>query len=197
MSFLTGTQAELLYAMPSSGSAITGTVTTGTAALLSGGSTATLPAYQIPAYFWGNTYGVAKSMLIQGGGTFATGATTQTGKLAIYLDTAIGTPGTLLVSTGAFNPTASVAQGTFMFEVLVTATAVGTSGTLNAIGRLFWGNSASNAGTVAGAVYLMGTAGTVAYSNATAYFPEVYFSWGATTTTETITLTNLILWGLN
>ena len=197
MSFVTGTQAELLYSMPSSGTALTGTVTTGTAALIGGGNAATLPAYQLPAYFFGDTYGVGKSILIQGGGTFATGGVTQSGKLALYLDTTIGTPGTLLVSTGAFDPAQSVAQGTFMFEVLITCTAVGTSATLNAVGRLFWGNSASNAGTVAGVVYLMGTAGAVSFSNATAYYIEPYFSWGQTTTTQTITLTNYLVWGLN
>ena len=197
MSFVTGTQAELLYSMPASGSAVSGTVTTGTAALIGGGSGANLPAYQLPAYFFGDTYGVAKSMLIQGGGTFVTEGTTQTGKLALYLDTTIGTPGTLLMSTGAFDPTASVAQGTFMFEALITCTAVGTAGTLNACGRLYWGNSASNTGTVAGAIYLMGTAGTVAFSNATAYYLEPFFSWGATSTGQTITLTNYLIWGLN
>jgi hypothetical protein len=195
MSFITGTQCELLYSMPGSGPAVSGTVTTGTAALLNG-SGATQPAYFLPAYFFPDTYGVGKSLLIQGGGSFVTQSTTHTMQIALYADTAIGTPSTLVAGTGAFSPTASV-TGNFFFEVLVTCTAVGTSATLNAVGRLYWGTGSNTAATAA-AVYMIGAPqAAVSVSNATGYFIEPYASWGATSASQTLTLTNFTVWGLN
>lgn len=198
MSFLTGTQSELLFSMPANGPAVSGTVTTGTAALITPLAGATSPAYFLPAYFFADTYGVGKSILIQGGGTLANGATTETLKLGLYLDTAVGTPGTALCSTGAFSPFgASTSQtGAFFFEAILTATSVGTAGTLNAVGRVFTGQ-AGTTGTVAGSVFLMGSATQPTFNNSTGYFIELYASFGATTTSQTITLTNMLVWGLN
>jgi hypothetical protein len=198
ISFLTGTQAELLFSMPANGAAVSGTVTTGTAALITPIGGATTPAFFLPAYFFGDTYGVGKSILIQGGGTLANGATTETLQLGIYIDTTIGTPGTALCRTGAFSPFgASTAQtGAFFFEALITATSVGTAATLNAVGRVFTGQ-AGTTGTAAGSVFLMGSGTQPTFNNSSGYFIELYASFGATTTSQTVTLTNMLVWGLN
>jgi hypothetical protein len=198
ISFLTGTQAELLFSMPAAGAAVSGTVTTGTAALVTPVGGATAPAYFLPAYFFSDSYGTGKSILIQGGGTLANGATTETLQLGLYLDTAVGTPGTVLCRTGAFSPFgASTAQtGAFMFEVLITAASVGTAGVLNAVGRVFTGQ-AGTTGTAGGSVFLMGSSSEPTINNATGYYVELYASFGATTTSQTVTLTNMLVWGLN
>ena len=204
MSFLTGTQAELLYSMPATGPVLTGTntaTTGGTQYLISQQGTSTGPAYQLPAYFFSDSYGIGKSVLVQGGGTIIGGPATSTTKFALYADTTLGTQGTLLASTGAFSPVGTTVSqnAAFMFEVLMTCTSVGTAGTLNVIGRLFTGQSGNTATAATGVTVLMNSAGgsQPTFNNATAYYLDLYANFGATTTTQTITLTNLLVWGLN
>jgi hypothetical protein len=202
MSFVTGTQAELLYAMPATGASVTGTVSTGgTAQLLTPPSSATAPAYLLPAYFFPDTYGVGRSLLIQGGGTLLSGATNENVRFALYLDTTAGTQATLLCSTGLFTPfgTTVTQTGAFSFDVLVTCTAVGTAGTLNTVGRLHCGVAGNPTTTQAttGLCLLMQSATQPAFNNAQSYFIDLYCYFGATTTTQAATLTNFYVWGLN
>jgi hypothetical protein len=203
MSFLTGTQCELLYAMPATGASLTGTVSTGgTAQLLSPLGGATSPAYFLPAYFFSDTYGIGKSLLIQGGGTLLGGPATQNVRFALYADTAIGTQSTnLLCSTGLFPPFGSTVSltGAFYFEALLTCTSVGTAGTLNTVGRLTTSqaNNPTTTQNSGGASILMQAATQPTFNNATGYFIDLYAYFGATTTTQAATLTNLYVWGLN
>ncbi len=202
MSFVTGTQCELLYSMPANGASVTGTTSTGgTQQLISQVNGATTPAYFLPAYFFPDTYGAGKSILIQGGGVLLNGATTETLRLSVYLETTVGTQsgGILLASTGAFSPFGtSVSQtGSFMFELLCTGQSVGTGGTIACIGRVFTGQSGSTATVSSPAVILMGQSSQPTFSNSTGYFIDVYANFGGTTTTQAITLTNMLVWGLN
>jgi hypothetical protein len=199
MSFVTGTQAELLYCLPVTGASNTGTNSTSSGALISLTGGNTTPAYFLPAYFFQDTYGIGKSLLIQGGGVLLNGPATQTVRFALYADTTIGTQGTLLCATGAFSPFGTTVSqtGAFAFEALLTCAAVGTVGTLNTIGRLFTGQAGNTATNPAGATILMNSATQPTFNNATGYFIELYANFGATTTTQAVTLTNLLVWGLN
>lgn len=200
MSFVTGTQAELLYSMPANGASVTGTTSTGgTQQLVSQVNGATTPAFQLPSYFFPNTYGAGKSILIQGGGVLLNGATTESLRLNVYLDTTVGTQSILLASTGAFSPFGtSVSQtGSFMFELLCTAQSVGTGGTIACIGRVFTGQSGSTATVSSPAVILMGQSSQPTFNNSVAYYIDVFANFGGTTTTQAITLTNMLVWGLN
>lgn len=200
MSFLTGTQCELLYAMPATGGVATGTVSTGSAGqLLSPSAGATLAPYQLPAYFFATTGARGTSILIQGGGTLLNGATTQTMRFALYLDTAIGVQATLLCATGLFSPFGSTASqtGAFTFEVLCTCTNTGTAGTLNTIGRFECGPAGNTATNTASVAVLMSSSTQPVFDNSKAYFIEPYAHFGATTTTQAATLTNFMVWGLN
>ena len=193
MSFLTGTQCELLYAMPANGPAVTAASIT----RLSAGSSATNPPYFLPAYFFPDTYGVGKSLMIRGAGFFTIGTTAVTDIITVALDTTAGTAGTTIAATGAFTTTASVTNGAFKFDIDITCTDVGTSAVLNATGLLHWGTS-NNAATTANTGYMIGAPNAgVAFSNATGYFIEVFNTWSATTGAPTITMTNFTIWGLN
>ena len=200
MSFLTGTQAELLYAMPQSGAAVTGTASSGSAAggpLLAGGIANTFPAFQLPAYFFPDTYGVSRSVIIEGGGSFTIGTAAPTMKFSVYLDTAIGGVSTLLCATGAFTTTASV-SGNWLFRILVTCTGVGTSGTLNTTGLLHWGTTGLTT-TVGVPGYTMGAGTTtpITFNNSSAYYIEPYAFFSATTNSPTMSMLNFFVWGLN
>jgi hypothetical protein len=201
MSFLTGTQAELLYAMPATGGSVTGTVSTASTNILTPTMGATLAPYQLPAYFFSNSGARGTSLLIQGGGTLLNGATTQTMRFALYYNqTTQGVQGTLLAATGLFSPFGTTVSqtGTFMFEVLCTATNTGTAGTLNTIGRLAIGPGGANTGTNVGNVtMLMNNSTQPVFDNSKPAFIEAYAHFGATTTTQAATLTNFLVWGLN
>ena len=207
MSFYTGTQTELLYAMPGSGAAVTST--TATTQLLSANSTTMLP-YQLPAGFFTQQSGggIGKSLLIKGGGWFTVGSTADTCTLSFVLDTTLGTYLTLMAATGAITPVVSITDGCWEFEILVTCTALGTGANtkLNAVGHVFWGpgnNAAaptfSSAGvTSGGGVVMIGAPQSgVTITNSNAYYLDLYAQWSATTGSPTITMTNFLVFGLN
>jgi hypothetical protein len=185
--------------MPVTGASVTNTITSASTGVISQVAGATTQPYLLPAYYFSNTAGIGKSMLIQGGGTLLNGPATQTARFAFYLDTVINVQGTLLCSTGAFSPFGTTVSqtGSFMFEILLTCTSVGTTGTLNTIGRLFTGQSGNTATAATGVTMLMNSATQPVFNNATAYYIEAFANFGATTTTQAVTLTNMLVWGLN
>jgi hypothetical protein len=213
MSFYTGTQCELLYAMPTSATAVTAAATT----VLSG-STAANPAYQLPnGYFQQQSgSGAGRSMLIKGGGWFTTSTTTQTtAALNLYFTTTAGSTssaikigGTGSITTG----TTAVTDGIFMFEMLLTATAPGfasTQTTINAVGNFDFGGGnnaeAQTYGTfpanTTGFAWLRALIGapqaSVSITPTTTYYIEPFWTWTSSTGSPTMTLTNYFIFGLN
>ena len=205
MSFLTGTQAELLYAMPASGSAVTAAAIT-----VMSGSTAANPAYALPSNFFSPQTGTTpgKSLLLKGGGSWATATAARTTAFTVGLDTTAGTLGITLAKTGTLTTVVQATAAAFDFEVLVTMTAQGvgaTAGTLNAVGWVEYG-VANNAATGTFGTYssnnasrfMIGTPQTaVTFNTLTSYYLEVFNTWDATTNAPTTTLTNFLIFGLN
>jgi hypothetical protein len=206
VSFYTGTQCELLYAMPASAPAVTNTATTG---ILSANSTTILP-YQLPAAYFTQQSGTGtgKSLLLKGGGFFTVGAAADTLTMAIYMDTTGGTQLTIMAQSGAITPVVSITNGCFEFEVLVTCSALGSGANskLNAVGHIFWGPGnnaaaptfASNGATSAAGVTMIGAPQTgVTITNTNAYYIDVYAWWSATTNSPSLTMSNFLIFGLN
>jgi hypothetical protein len=208
MSFYTGTQCELLYAMPASGAAVTAA-----AATVMSGTTAANPPYALPLNFFAQQSGggAGKSLLIKGGGSWATPTATRTTNFQIGLNSTAGT-GTIALpfgKTGTITTVITTATAAFDFEVLVTGTAPGfgsTAGSLNAVGWVEYGiaNNAATA-TIGGTFgpnmatrFLIGTPQTaIAPVPSTQYYVECSNTWDATTNSPTITLTNFLIFGLN
>lgn len=205
MSFLTGTQCELLYAMPASGAATTAAVAT-----TMSGTTAANPPYALPANFFSPQGGTTpgKSLLIKGGGTWATPTATRTTNFKIGFNTTAntGTPAILLGGTGTLTTVITTATASFDFELLVTCTVQGvgaTAATLNTIGWVEYGignNAATGTFGTYGANnasrFLIGIP-TVTFNTLTSYYIECSNTWDATTNAPTITLTNYMIFGLN
>ncbi len=206
MSFLTGTQAELLYSMPASGSAVTAAVAT-----VMSGSTAANPAYALPANFFSTQGGTTpgKALLLKGGGSWATPTAARTTIFTAALDTSAGTLSAIVLGkTGTLTTVITSATAAFDFEIMVTCTAQGvgaTAGTLNAVGWVEYG-IANNAATGTFGTYssnnasrfMIGTPQTaVTFNTLTSYYVEVFNTWDATTNAPTITLTNFMIFGLN
>ena len=198
MSFYADAPAELIYAMPSTGGAVTGTVTTGSAA---GGPDLGLTAFpaELPHNYFSKT---GKSIMIEGGGFFVTGATAPTMKFGICVNTAVGiSTANIMCSTGAFTTIASVTDGVFIFRVLITCTAVGSAGTLTAAGKLLWGSKTVTS-TAGIPTYLMSpsassTPFTFITNQTTPVYLEPFAYWSTTTQAPSVSMTNFFIWGLN
>ena len=206
MSFLTGTQVELLYCMPAACNAVTAASITA----MTGTPSTTNPPYQLPAYFFSpGQGGIGKHLRITAGGFFSTGTiVTLTDVITLGFDTTAGTLGITLAKTGTLTTVVQATAAAFDFEVLVTMTAQGvgaTAGTLNAVGWVEYG-VANNAATGTFGTYssnnasrfMIGTPQTaVTFNTLTSYYLEVFNTWDATTNAPTTTLTNFLIFGLN
>lgn len=209
MSFITGTQMECLYAMPSAATAVTAATQT----VLSKGTTAA--PYLLPANFFSQQSGSGpgKSLLIKGGGYFTIGGTAVTDIFQVAMDTTAGTylAGGLIAETGTFTTVINITSGIFRFEVELTASVFGTAGVISALGELKMG-AGNNAfagtlgsGTAVATTTLYGlpimigapNTGITSFNTTQAYYIELFNTWSATTGTPSITLTNYTIFGLN
>jgi hypothetical protein len=211
MSFYADAPAELLYAMPGIGGAVTNTVTSGTSAggpLLGGGgggNGSLIPPCEIPHNYFSKQ---GKAIIVEGFGVYSLGATVPTMKFSLYLDNGIGgaaTAGSVqLLTTGAFtaDTTSRAAMG-FNFKAWVTCTQVGANGSLQAWGLLNWGMVPSITTTLTAPqnTYLMGPATTTPVTfntgTTTPVYLEPYASWSTSSTGPSITMTQMLVWGLN
>lgn len=205
MSLFGDAPAELLYNMSGVGGGVTGTVTTGTAALMSGGgggSGSLVAPCEIPHNYFSK---VGKAIMVDGVGVYSLGSVVPTIKIAAFIDNVVGTPtATALATTGAFTAdTTSRAAMAFNFRIWATATAIGVNGALQAWGWLNWGMVPSLTTTVAApqVSYYMGAGTTTPFSfNTTQSAPtylEMFASWSTSSTGPSITLTQMFVWGLN
>jgi hypothetical protein len=208
MSFYSDAPAELLYAMPAVGGAVTATVSTGTAAggpmLGQGGASGTFQPCELPHNYFSKQ---GKSIMVHCSGVFVTpNVAIPTIRLALYLDVAVGGTATagsvLLCQTGIFN-SATVSTGytgQWSMQAFATCTGTGTSGSLQAFGLANWGAQGitTSVGTPS---YTMGTGTTTAIAFNTYATTPVYIEpvawWSATTSTPTMTMTQMFVWGLN
>lgn len=207
MSFYMDSPAELLYVMDGPGGAVTNTITSGTAAggpMLGGGGGgvgSTFNVCEIPHNYFNK---VSKAILVEGAGVYSLGTSIPTMKFALYFDNVIGTPLTLLGATGAFtaDTTSRAAMG-FNFKAYITCTQIGANGLLQFWGWLNWGLVPSLTTTVVAPQisYVMGPATTAPISfnttQTTPVFLEPYASWSTSSTGPSITLTQMLVWGLN
>lgn len=208
MSFYADAPAELLYVLDGPGAAVTNTLTSGTSTggpLLGGGRTdgvaSLIQPCEIPHGYFSKT---KKALLVDGVGVYSLGSVIPTMKFAIYIDNVPGTPATLLGATGAFTAdTTSRAAMAFNFRMYITCTQTGPSGTLQTWGWLNWGMVPSLTTTVTAPqiTYVMGPATTTPITfntlQSTPTYLEPYASWSTSSTGPSITLTQMMVWGLN
>ncbi len=164
-----------------------------------------IPPAELPHNYFSKT---GKSILIDGYGVYGVGSSIPTMKFGIFLDNALGAAtGTALCTTGVFTSTDITSGRTtmgFNFRVVVTCTGVGVSGTLQAWGWLNWGmlsNALTTTLTVPQITYYMGAGTTTPFAFNTTQTTPVYIEpiafWSTATAGCTMTLTNMLIWGLN
>jgi len=197
MTFFSGTVSEVIYSMPAAGAALNTSVAK---TCISSTASATLPAFQLPTPLWQPSYAVGRGLRVNFGGTYSTTAT-PTLQLWLYLDTTQNTPGTILAATGIFTTT-TVTNGNFYGQVDIVATTQGLSS--NVYTEAVYTNgfiatgAGNNAATAAGAVYMVGSpSATISYNPLATNYMEVFAQWGTSSASNTITLTEFMVSGLN
>ena len=193
MSFLTGTQAELLYSMPTPVTKNTFT----TQAVISA-PPGTGPLAKIPGgYFAENPNPVGRSIYMQAFGSMGN-ASAATFFPAVALDP---TPGTVANVTAFYSPLLATTSGVtvqWQAQVWFTCTAFAeTSFTLQMNGA--WSQTtvasagAGNAGSISGQC----AASITGLTAATTYYVELCATWGTSAAANSTTIQQMFLWGLN
>jgi hypothetical protein len=193
VSFITGTQAELLYSLPAAVTKNTYTTQACMSALA-----ATAPVAKIAGGFFSeNPNPLGRALYLKAFGTIAT-TSAATFSPAIALDSTAGTALNPITIYSTVAPTAAVtaqwdveawitcqafgetAGMTLQVNGKWTQASVATGGALNSTG---WG--ASFAGSLTG------------LTPATTYFVELFGTWSASAAGNTTTLQQMFLFGLN
>jgi len=194
VSFYTGTQAELLYTLPA---AVTKNTFT-TQAIISA-PTATAPVAQIPAGYFMNPPAsqAGKALYLRAWGTIAnTAAATFAPVLCID-----PTPGTIANAQTIYPATAPTASVTAVwnYEAFITARAVGQTGgmTLQIDGRWEQGVAATATAPSASNLSTMMTASVTGLQGGLAYALELAATWSASSASNTTTINQMFLLGLN
>lgn len=195
MSFITGTQAELLYSLPA---AVTKNTYTTEAAFT--GVLGTNPLCKLDGGYFRNGVPnpVGRSLYLVCKGTIAT---TSAATLAVNLgfDPTAGTKANAVAVMSATAPVASITAG-WTLEAWYTCTAFVTSQmTLQVNGRWVMEGSASGGAAVSTA---LATSFSASISGATMdprvdNYLELFGTWSASAAGNTTTLQQEFLWGLN
>jgi len=194
MSFYTGTQTELLYTLPA---AVTKNTFT-TQAIISA-LTASAPVATIPAGFFINppASGPGKAVMLKAWGTIANTAA-ATFSPAIGFDSTPGTINAAQTIYAATAPTASV-TAVWTYEAYITARVVGQTGgmTLQVDGR--WEQSAAASGAALGTANFSGmhSSSVTGLQGQLAYSLELLGTWSASSASNTTTVNQMFLFGLN
>jgi len=193
VSFYTGTQAELLYSLPA---AVTKNTYTSQAILSA--LTASAPVATIPAGYFMNppASGPGKAVYLKAWGTIANTAS-ATFLPAFGVDPTPGTIANATTIAAAYNPTAG--PTIWNLELWITARAVGQTGgmTLQVDGRWVNEQTASAAAPAATALCTAVTASITGLQSSLAYSLELLGTWSASSASNTTTLNQEFLLGLN
>lgn len=197
MSFLTGTNVEVIAA-----SSVAGTAqNTFTAAQVIGnGSNA---AY-LPIGFF-NTNSLGKTLKIVADGIYSTTGS-PTLQLGVSLDTTFGTVSSTTFATGAVTAGTTVTNAWWHFDIELTVqsltevdphtSATGTVANIVGLGTAIIATSAT--ATTAQSVLTMGSTSPATGANIfSAQFLEIYAAWGTSSASNTITLERSTVYGCN
>ena len=193
MSFTTGTQTELLYSL---NSAITKNTYTTIAAYT--GVLGTNTVCSIPAgYFLSdNPNPVGRSLYLKVFGTIANTAA-ATFANAINVNPAAGTSTGNLVINTAYTPTAAVTAG-WMVEAWLTCTAFATSTcTLQCNGTVTYMTVASGGAVSTAAPEQIFNGTFTGLDPRVQQYVELFGTWSASSASNTTTVQQMFLWGLN
>lgn len=192
------TQPELLYTLPA---VITNNTFTTQRVITAPATGAGAFHAIIPAGYFstGQASGPGKALLIKGAGTVANAATGATFANVLALDTTAGTllAGGTIFTLPAIAPTASTTIP-WDFEILVTCQAAGAAATtLQCNGIWRQSVAASSTALVATGLSSMVAANLTGLNSEAAMFVELFCTCSSSNASNTISVQQLHVWGLN
>jgi hypothetical protein len=198
MSFFTGTQAELLYTLPA---AVTKNTYTTIASIT--GVLGTNPVCAIPSGWLGNDNPnpVGRSLFLKVFGTIGVTAT-PTFIMSLGMNNtanAVATPTPFGLYTAATGGTAIINGTTWALEAWFTCTAFATStATWQVNGNVVHNNTAS-AGALSSASFRQdfNTTFSAGVDPRSTTYVELFGTWSASSASNTTTVQQMFLWGLN
>jgi len=203
VTFLTGTNAEVLYCMPAAGAILSNS----SAQTIISGNTSTNPPYQLPPIwnlFGGPSYAPGRALRVVARGTFGTtGTPTLTIRCGLNSPTqATVPPGIILAATGALTAPSSITSGIWEMEFGVDINSIGDTAntqalSLDALGSFRLG-AGNNTAVLKSDVYMVGSATAITtVLPLTAYFIEISALWGTANASNTIQCLQFEVLGLN
>ena len=189
MSFLTATQPELIFAGFTAGSALNNSTTA--TCISPRGNTTPLP--YLPPGFFSAAYGANRKLRIVARGVVSNTSTPTLTLAAYFATTDTATPGTSVAASGAATTASGLSSAIWVFDATITCGAPGPTPNLYAMGELDINPTAA-----AGATYGVGsTSAVTALSTEAAYYIQIVATWGAASASNTITMYDTEVWGLN
>lgn len=196
MSFLTGTQAELVFAGWTAGAALTNSTTQ--TVISPRGNTTPLPF--LPAAFFSAAYGTNRVLRFVARGVISTAASAQgTLTLGLYVagsDTATVGTSTGAV-TGAFTPAASLSNAIWEFEVDLICTAPGSTPSFASMGQLTIQPTAGTTAGIGAGIGGTATTSSAGLSTESAWYLQMVATWGTASASNSITHYQTQVFGLN
>jgi hypothetical protein len=193
VSFFSGTQAELLYVMPTP---VTKNTYTTIAAIT--GVAGTNTVCSIPPGFLTNENPspIVKTLLLEAYGTIANTAA-ATFSMAININPTLATSTGNLTVAGTYTPTAAV-TAPWWLRCYITCSAFATSTATYQFNGSFREESAASGAAPNATGLTSGFTGSIASLDPrlTQYL-ELFGTWSASSASNTTTVQQLLLWGLN
>lgn len=205
MSFITATNTEVLYTMPSAGTALNTSVTK----TVITANSSTNPAYQMPALnaIWPPDRLAPRALrFIARGGVGTTVTPTLTVGLFLDVTQNSTTSQITLGTTGAFTTASGLGGGASMtanweLELDLVVTAIGvTSGAYNCTvytNGIFSIGAGNDAATAAAVQYMIGSnTSKTTIVPGTSYWPEIWATWGTSNAANNIQCSQFMVMGL-
>jgi hypothetical protein len=192
MSFITGTQAELLYALPAAVTKNTYTTEAALSGVVGTNTVCTLDPY----YFRVDPNPIGRSLYLKAEGIIGNTAA-ATFALALGLDTTAGTKANGVTCNAAYTPTSGV-TAPFHLEAWYTCTAFATSTfSMQVNGRIIY-ESVAAGGAPTTTAQAAGFQGLITGMDPRVqFFIELFGTWSVSNAANTTTLHQMLLFGLN
>lgn len=191
MSWTKGTQTEALGSSYANGSAYASSTTATAVSPLTG-------AGKTPADFWPLDTGPAKRLWFKAYGVLGTTGTPNL-TLGISANTTQGTynGSGIMATTGAVAQASSVTNVLWELEAMITCVTTGASGTFLAMGKVVVYTASATLQTMrlSSSAANPNTAATL--STLVAYYWEVFATWGTNSASNTLTVYDYSVYGVN
>ena len=207
MSFITGTNTELIYSMPATGANSSGP---GAVSVILSGNTTTNPACLLPPLnsIWPMGGIVGKSLKVVARGTFGTPASSPgTWVIGCGLNTTQATKpaATVLAATGAFTPASpilSITNGEWELEFDVVIQTAGTNAGAAPNANLITGGiltlgAGNNAATTGVSAFMVGSASAISVNPSVSLYLELYATFGTGPASTQLQCDQFLVFGLN